>query len=162
MLCRHLGGNGAAIGDRELGAGSRLAQPVGAVDDRRGEIRVDLPPRLVERPGRQPEIDRLALLALDLLEGPAQQDRQLVGIGGSKAVSPACATPVSRSPTDWCAPPSGAKVIPDGVATRRTAHPDSGQGSEHPAALDKGNRLPIGSRRVPKAVPPAAGTDCFR
>jgi hypothetical protein len=46
------------MGDRELGARPRLAQPIGAGDDRR-EIRVYLAPGLIERPGRQPEIGRL-------------------------------------------------------------------------------------------------------
>ena len=36
---------------------------------------------------------------------------------GSKAASPSCAMPVSGVPIDWCAPPSGARVTPEGVPT---------------------------------------------
>jgi len=36
---------------------------------------------------------------------------------GSKAARPSCAMPMSGVPIDWCAPPSGASVTPDGVAT---------------------------------------------
>ena len=88
--------DGAAIGDSELGARPRLAQPVGAVDDGVGEIRVDLAPGLIERPGRQPERDGLAVLALDLLKGPAQQDRQLVGIGRFEGGEPRLRQPGQR------------------------------------------------------------------
>src|SRR5215470_5054067 len=108
----------AAIGDRELRARARLLQPTGAPDDRLGEVRVDLTTRLFERPGRQPEIDRLARFTLDLLEGPAQQHREFVGVSRLEAHQPRLRQPISGSPTDWCAPPSGAKVMPEGVATR--------------------------------------------
>ena len=66
-----------------------------ARDDVGGEIGADLAPRLLDRPGGQPEIDRAAILvaqpvalaglavaaALDVVEGPAEDDRQLVGVG---------------------------------------------------------------------------------
>ena len=38
---------------------------------------------------------------------------------GSKAARPSCAIPISGVAIDWWAPPSGASVTPDGVATRR-------------------------------------------
>ena len=37
---------------------------------------------------------------------------------GSKAASPSCAMPTRGGAIDWCAPPSGASVTPDGVPTR--------------------------------------------
>jgi hypothetical protein len=36
---------------------------------------------------------------------------------GSNAVSPGSPIPISGVVTDWCAPPSGASVMPEGVAT---------------------------------------------
>jgi hypothetical protein len=39
------------------------------------------------------QIDRLALFALDLFKGPAQQHRQLVGIGRLKAREPGLGDP---------------------------------------------------------------------
>jgi hypothetical protein len=118
MRGERLGCHGTAIGDREFRAGIGLAQPIAAGDDRLGEIRVHRPLGLLDRSCRQPEIDRFPGLALDLLKGPAQQDREFVGIGRLKLASPGWASPVSGSPTDWCAPSSGARVIPEGVATR--------------------------------------------
>jgi len=38
----------------------------------------------------------LALLALDLLKGPVQQDRELVGIGRLEASEPGLGRPVQR------------------------------------------------------------------
>ncbi len=35
---------------------------------------------------------------------------------GSNDDSPSCAIPISGVAIDWCAPPSGASVMPDGVA----------------------------------------------
>ena len=61
----------AAIGDRQLGLGGRLVQPIGAGDDRLGQRRVEFARRLLDRPGRQPEIHRLAVIALDLGQRPA-------------------------------------------------------------------------------------------
>jgi hypothetical protein len=43
----------------------------------------------------------LALLALDLLERPAQQDRELVGVGRLEAREPGLGEPISGSPTEW-------------------------------------------------------------
>ena len=40
---------------------------------------------------------------------------------GSKAASPSCAMPISGVPIDWCAPPSGASVTPEGVADEHEA-----------------------------------------
>ena len=36
---------------------------------------------------------------------------------GSNIVSPGWPMPINGVPTDWCAPPSGASVRPDGVAS---------------------------------------------
>ena len=56
-----LGRDRAAIGDRQLGARRGLAQPVAAGDDRLGERPASIVAlRLLERPRRQPEIDRVA------------------------------------------------------------------------------------------------------
>jgi len=40
-------------------------------------------------------------------------------LAGSKLASPFRLIPMRGVPIDWCAPPSGASVMPDGVATRR-------------------------------------------
>ncbi len=51
---------------------------------RLGKRRVELAFGLLDRPRRQPEIHRLAAVlrwALDFRQGPAQEDRELVGIG---------------------------------------------------------------------------------
>ena len=41
---------------------------------------------------------------------------------GSKAASPSWLIPIRGVPTDWCAPPSGASVTPEGVpATMKRA-----------------------------------------
>ena len=63
----------AAISDRQLGIGPRLAQPVAAGDNAIGEFRGKIALGLLDRPCREAEIDRLAVLALNLLESPAQQ-----------------------------------------------------------------------------------------
>ncbi len=42
---------------------------------------------------------------------------------GSNAVSPGWPMPISGVITDWCAPPSGARLRPDGVATSRNRAP---------------------------------------
>jgi hypothetical protein len=89
------------IGDRELRSGPRLGEPIGAGNDRLGKVPVDRSPGLLDRPGRQPEIDRLAGVALDLLERPAQQDRELVGVGRLEAREPGLGEPISGSPTEW-------------------------------------------------------------
>jgi hypothetical protein len=36
---------------------------------------------------------------------------------GSNAASPSWLMPISGEPIDWCAPPSGASVTPEGVPT---------------------------------------------
>ena len=36
---------------------------------------------------------------------------------GSKAARPSCVMPISGEPIDWWAPPSGARVTPEGVPT---------------------------------------------
>ena len=59
---------------------------------------IDRTPGLLDRAGRQPEIDRSAVLALDLLQGPAQQDRQLVGVGRLEAREPGLGEAGQRLP----------------------------------------------------------------
>ncbi len=82
------GGDRAAIGDRQLGVRAGLAQPIGATDDRLGKRPVDLALGLLDRPRRQAEVDRLAVLPLDFGQRPAHQYRQFVGIGRLEAREP--------------------------------------------------------------------------
>ena len=95
VCCESLGGDGTAIGDRELGTVLRLAQLRGAADDRLGEVRVDHSPRLVDRPGRQPEMDRSAPHAGFSQRRSATAPR-LVGIGGLEASERGQSEPVQR------------------------------------------------------------------
>ena len=37
---------------------------------------------------------------------------------GSYATQPGCSSPTDGVEIDWCAPPSGARLTPDGVPTR--------------------------------------------
>ena len=95
VCCESLGGDGTAIGDRELGTVLRLAELRGAAADRLGEVRVDRSPRLVDRPGRQPEMDRSAPHAGFSQRRSATAPR-LVGIGGLEASERGQSEPVQR------------------------------------------------------------------
>ena len=66
----NLGRYGAAIRNRELGPFLRLAQPIGAGNDRLFQLGSNLADRLLDRPRRQTEIDRLADHAEDLAIRP--------------------------------------------------------------------------------------------
>ena len=88
MGCERFRGDRAAIGDCQLGIGAGLAQPISTADDLFGQRRIRLALGLLHRPRRQAEIDRLAVLPLDLGQRPAQQYRQLVGIGRLEADKP--------------------------------------------------------------------------
>ena len=55
-----LGRDRAGIGDDHLAVRAGLAQPVGAVDDGLAQLRRHRPLDLLDRPGREPQIDRAA------------------------------------------------------------------------------------------------------
>src|SRR5260370_1134054 len=81
MRGQRLGRDRSAIGDRELSPGPGLTQPIGSGDNRLRRVGGGRWAELLDRPRRQPEINRLARLPLDLLERPTEEDRQLVGEG---------------------------------------------------------------------------------
>ena len=97
--------------------------PAGAASRRRRRSprpgRVERPLRLLERPRRQPEIDRAAVLVLDLRKAQRSITASSSTKAGSNTVSPGWPMPISGAMIDWWAPPSGASVMPDGVATSR-------------------------------------------
>ena len=90
-----LGRDRAGIGDDHLAVRAGLAQPVGAVDDRLPQLRRHRPLDLLDRPRREPQIDRAAglvaqpvalggfgvALLLDVGERKGQDDGQLVDEG---------------------------------------------------------------------------------
>ena len=57
--------------DGDLAARRRRAQPIGAGGDVGGKRCVDVAPRLLERAGREAEIDRAAVRPLHVIEAPA-------------------------------------------------------------------------------------------
>ena len=63
------------------------------------------------------------MVALQVLEGKAEDFRELVRVSGSKLSSSGWPMPISGVATDWWAPPSGASEMPEGVATRRKRAP---------------------------------------
>ncbi len=134
MRSERLGCDGTAIGDREFGTRPRLMQPIGAGDDRLGEARVDRSLGLIDRSRQQPEIDRFAGFTLDLLEGPAQQDRQLVGIGRLKARETGLGEPGQRLADRLVRAAFGGQGDPGrGRHQDKPRNPGSRHSSVHPA-----------------------------
>ncbi len=92
----------AGIGHDDLAVGAGLAQPIGAVDDRLGELGRHRARDLLDRAGRQPQIDRAAGLvaqpvalrrlagavALDVVEREGEDRRELIDEGGLERGEP--------------------------------------------------------------------------
>ena len=126
----------ARIGDHDLAIRARHAQPIGAVDDLLAQLRRHRALDLLNRPGREPQIDRAAGLVaqpvafgrlavavlLDVGEAQARIAASSSTKAGSNAASPSCAMPISGSAIDWCAPPSRRQRD----ARRRRHHDEAG------------------------------------
>ena len=68
--------------------GAGALQPIGAGGQVGGERFVHLAPRLLERAGRKPEIDRAAVRPLHVIEAPAHHRVELVDEGGLEQREP--------------------------------------------------------------------------
>ena len=74
---------------------------------------------LVDGPRREAQVDRAAVVACMCSKPQAMITASSSTKAGSNAIRPGCPRPISGVTTDWCAPPSGARVTPEGVATSR-------------------------------------------
>ncbi len=66
---QRLGRHGAGIGDDDLGIRARSPHPIGAVDDVARTLRRQLPLRLCDAAGREPQIDRAATFVPQTRQG---------------------------------------------------------------------------------------------
>jgi len=79
---------------------------------------VQLADGLFDGAGGQAEPDGGAVRLLHEGEGVAQQHREFVHVGGFEGGQAVGGHADQGVLTDWCWPPSGANVIPEGVETK--------------------------------------------
>lgn len=79
---------------------------------------------------------------------------------GSQAVHSGCSKPMDGVVRDWCAPPSGARVTPDGVPTRMD-WPPAYMPKDHGSRARATKRVVDGGDRTQRLAPAAPGRSEF-
>ena len=106
-----------ALGARA--AGSRPRAPAAGARSRSSRLLGQRRQRLVDRPRGEAEIGRAAVgRARAATSACSSVHSRSWPNAGSQAMQRGCSSPTDGVMIDWCAPPSGASVTPDGVPTR--------------------------------------------
>ena len=101
-------------GRASVRAGHSRPRALAAALHARARVFRDRGQGLVDRPGRKAEVRRAPIRVTEPRQRIEQRPLEILTERGSQATQRGCSSPIDGVMIDWCAPPSGASVTPDG------------------------------------------------